>query len=211
MSDIADPKKNTASKKPATSGPAARKPTAKKLAAKKPAAKKPAAKKPAAKKPTVKKPAASRSAAKAAAPAQASKASDKAKVSDKATINEESDMNQNQTASEKSSDQNSWQDSEVVQDLKNRNWGYVFERALFTVLFSVIGFGAMYVAATLVFVQFIVMVVMGKPNDLIKVWTVWLADYIATVLQYLSYQTEDKPMPFAPEQAPDASSDDKTS
>lgn len=108
-------------------------------------------------------------------------------------------MKNEQTASSGSAGDTSWQDSEVVQELKNRNWGYVCERALFTILFAFMGFGAMYVAATLVFIQFIVMVIMGKPNDIIKDWTVWLADYIGTVLKYLSYQTEDKPMPFAPE------------
>ncbi|MGH1487625.1 MAG: DUF4389 domain-containing protein [Cellvibrionaceae bacterium] len=93
-------------------------------------------------------------------------------------------------------------EAEIIED-KEPSWG---ERLLsvdhwlrfaFMVLFAIILGVVSYVMTVLVIIQFIWALVAGEGNDKLREFGSSLSQYIYQTLRFLTYNTEDKPFPFA--------------
>ena len=79
-------------------------------------------------------------------------------------------------------------------------------RFVFMVLFAIILGVAGYVISVLVVIQFIWALVTGEGNDKLRDFGGALGKYIHQTLRFLTYNTEEKPFPFA--DWPDADKED---
>ena len=70
-------------------------------------------------------------------------------------------------------------------------------RVVFMVLFAFIACAVCYVAAILVIVQFVITLFSGNSNEKLREFGSCLAQYIAQLVNFLTYNREDKPFPFA--------------
>ncbi len=70
-------------------------------------------------------------------------------------------------------------------------------RFVFMVLFAGIACVASYVVAVLIFIQFVFALFTGNPNDRLRIFGASLSQYIFEILSFLTYNSEDKPFPFA--------------
>lgn len=70
-------------------------------------------------------------------------------------------------------------------------------RFVFMVLFAIILGVASYVIAALVLLQFVWALVTGEGNDKLREFGSSLSQYIYQMLRFLTYNSEDKPFPFA--------------
>ena len=70
-------------------------------------------------------------------------------------------------------------------------------RFVFMVLFSIIICVLSYVVGVLVFLQFIFALVTGKDNEKLRRLGSSCSVFISQILQFLTYNSEDKPFPFA--------------
>lgn len=70
-------------------------------------------------------------------------------------------------------------------------------RFAFMVLFAIILGVVSYVMTALVIVQFIWALIAGEGNDKLREFGSSLSQYIYQMLRFLTYNTEDKPFPFA--------------
>jgi hypothetical protein len=70
-------------------------------------------------------------------------------------------------------------------------------RFVFMVLFAIILGVAGYVISILVIIQFIWALVTGEGNDNLRAFGSSLSQYIYQMLRFLTYNTEEKPFPFA--------------
>jgi hypothetical protein len=70
-------------------------------------------------------------------------------------------------------------------------------RFVFMVLFAVISGVVSYLLTALVILQFVWGLVTGDGNEKLRKLGSSMAQYIYQVLRYLTYNTEDKPFPFA--------------
>lgn len=82
---------------------------------------------------------------------------------------------------------------ETKQNLKNTNF---WVRLLFMLLFSLVLYVAGLVLAITIFFQIIVNLITSESNVRIKTFSHNLNIYIHELLQYLTYNTEEKPYPF---------------
>jgi hypothetical protein len=71
-------------------------------------------------------------------------------------------------------------------------------RLLYSVLFGVIAFFAMYLLFALALIQFIVLGITGKLNDELKVFSVNLVQYIWQLLGFVVFARDDQPFPMGP-------------
>lgn len=70
-------------------------------------------------------------------------------------------------------------------------------RFVFMVLFAIILGLVSYVITVLVILQFIWALVSGEGNDKLREFGSSLSQYIYQILRFLTYNSEDKPFPFA--------------
>jgi len=70
-------------------------------------------------------------------------------------------------------------------------------RFVFMVLFAGIACVASYVVAVLIIIQFIFALFTGNSNDRLRSFGASLSQYIFQILSFLTYNSEDKPFPFA--------------
>ena len=78
--------------------------------------------------------------------------------------------------------------------VKNNPW----ERGLYMLLFGFIYSAAEFVMGALVLIQFIMVLVNGKPEQRLKEFGKDLSQFIYQVFLFLTYNTEEKPFPFQP-------------
>lgn len=69
-------------------------------------------------------------------------------------------------------------------------------RFVFMVLFAVVACVASYVVATVIVIQFIFALVTGSGADRLTAFGGSLSTYLFQILQYLTYNSEEKPFPF---------------
>jgi len=69
-------------------------------------------------------------------------------------------------------------------------------RFVFMVLFAVVAGVASYVVAVLIIIQFLFALVTGKGEERLKAFGGSLSKYLFQILQYLTYNSEEKPYPF---------------
>jgi len=70
-------------------------------------------------------------------------------------------------------------------------------RFVFMVLFAVIAVVASYVVAVLIVIQFVFALVTGNSQDKLRTFGADLSQYIFQILSFLTYNSEEKPFPFA--------------
>jgi len=85
---------------------------------------------------------------------------------------------------------------DFVSDLKNRNWPETMKRALFTIIFGVVGYFVLWASFFIAFLQFVVSLLMGAPNKNITSVMLTASQYLAEILAYLSFKTNELPFPF---------------
>lgn len=73
-----------------------------------------------------------------------------------------------------------------------------WERCLYMVFFSVIGYFAFWATVLLAVVQFVVVMVNGQPSEDLRRWGTNLAEYLREVGRYITYAGDEKPCPFGP-------------
>jgi len=70
-------------------------------------------------------------------------------------------------------------------------------RFVFMVLFALILGVASYVITVLVIIQFVWALITGEANDKLREFGSCLSQYIYQMLRFLTYNSEEKPFPFA--------------
>jgi|GEM_PF-247390 len=70
-------------------------------------------------------------------------------------------------------------------------------RFVFMALFVVVAFTASYIMFVLIVIQFVFTLVTGESNTRLQVFAQSLSQYIFQMLRFLTYNSEDKPFPFA--------------
>lgn len=91
---------------------------------------------------------------------------------------------------------NSTSTSQLVEDLKGRDWPQILKRALLMLFFGVLGSAALYVAFFLAATQVVFTIFVGETNPSLTRLIKQLANYIHDVLDYLSFASEECPFPF---------------
>jgi hypothetical protein len=69
-------------------------------------------------------------------------------------------------------------------------------RFVFMLLFAVVAGVASYVVAVLIIIQFLFALVTGTGEERLKAFGGSLSKYLFQILQYLTYNSEEKPFPF---------------
>lgn len=101
--------------------------------------------------------------------------------------------------SEKTDAQPSGQDydaSNLVDDLKGRDWPKIIQRALLMVFFGFLAWVTISVAFFLASAQVVISIFVGEPNAALTRLIKQGANYIHDVLDYLSFASDECPFPF---------------
>ncbi|MFT6221883.1 MAG: hypothetical protein ACJA0C_001291 [Candidatus Endobugula sp.] len=69
-------------------------------------------------------------------------------------------------------------------------------RFVFMVLFAIVACVASYVVAVLIIIQFLFALITGKRESRLRMFGGGLSTYLFQILQYLTYNSEEKPFPF---------------
>ncbi|WP_154224116.1 DUF4389 domain-containing protein [Marinicella rhabdoformis] len=72
----------------------------------------------------------------------------------------------------------------------------VITRIFVTLLFAFIGWLSLWVFGVVVLVQFGFLLITGQLNKNLKAFNGELGDFLADIIKYVSFQTNDKPFPF---------------
>lgn len=83
---------------------------------------------------------------------------------------------------------------QISKNLKDTNQ---WVRLLFMILFSVVLYVALGVLALIVFVQLLFALITGKANFNLRKMSAGLSVYITQMVDFLTYNTHDKPFPFS--------------
>lgn len=199
---------NTEKTAEATEKPAAKsttkKTTTRKAAPKKPAARKTAtAAKTSAKKTTTTKATSTRKKA-AAKPKINEEASSAQSAAENTTKSDEKVEKMDTTAQDSNNESEKAQASESkafheenkikLDDLKEKEWGDILTRAFWMVVFGILAWIAMVACLSLAFVQFVLTIIMDKPQEDIRDIMVKLGGFLNRVMNYLSFNTDDRPL-----------------
>ncbi|TNE62042.1 MAG: DUF4389 domain-containing protein [Alphaproteobacteria bacterium] len=192
MSEETDPKNE-----PGTPEPAAKKPAARKRSAASAAKGKTGSTTAGAKKAAPRKTGTTGTASKkAAAPKAAAAPAPEPEVSEPAA-QEETGFEADATASDAAQQGGTKTDAQaILSDLKEKDWAGYLVRGLFMLLFGFLAWVAVMFSFVLAAVQFVVLVIAGSPNGQITRAIVTLGNYIAEVMAYLSFKSDDRPFPL---------------
>jgi hypothetical protein len=72
----------------------------------------------------------------------------------------------------------------------------IFSRIFYTILFCFIGWMALWVFAFVVMIQFGFLLITGQVNVNLKGFNKEVGSFLTDLIQYLSFQTDEKPFPF---------------
>ena len=86
--------------------------------------------------------------------------------------------------------------SNIVEDLKGRDWPQIIQRALLMVFFGFLAWVTISVAFFLATAQVIISIFVGEPNAALTRLIKQGANYIHDVLDYLSFASDECPFPF---------------
>lgn len=75
---------------------------------------------------------------------------------------------------------------------------FPWKRLLYSVLFAVIGWFALWIAFALAVFQFIVVAIEGRPRDDLKQLTQNIVEYLRQLFGYITFAQDERPFPFAP-------------
>ena len=200
-------KKNTTRRTTkSASSTTAKKPAAKKAAApRKTGATKAASAKTAATKAKSSKTSQSTGAKPSGAKATATKKTATPKVASEAKTSQQEDTTgANTMNSENTTHSENNNSSQMLEDLKGRDWPKILTRALLMFFFGVLGSAALWVAFFLAATQVVFTIFAGETNPSLTRIIKQLANFIHDVLDYLSFASDETPFPFE-RKWPDAS------
>ncbi len=80
--------------------------------------------------------------------------------------------------------------------MQERDWGAHLKRGVFMLFFGFLGWLAVSTGFALAALQFVVLLITGKPNDTIQSIIVILGRYVGEVMDYLSFKTDTTPFPL---------------
>jgi|GEM_PF-1518909 len=191
----APPKKAAASKSNAAKKTTTPRKTVKKAATAKPSAKKAPAKKPAAKTSTTK-PAAAATAG--PDPKTASVAEEQERTFEAADQPESTDTAARVGGDDggTSSSHHGFDAEQFKQAMKEKDWSTHLTRLAFVVLFSIFGYVSLIAIIVLALCQLVLTVLNDSPNETIKSAMTILGRYISDIMDYLSFQTDERPFPL---------------
>ena len=86
--------------------------------------------------------------------------------------------------------------SNIVEDLKGRDWPQIIQRALLMVFFGFLAWVTISVAFFLATAQVVISIFVGEPNAALTRLIKQGANYIHDVLDYLSFASDECPFPF---------------
>ena len=86
--------------------------------------------------------------------------------------------------------------SQIIDDLKERDWPQIIKRALLMFFFGVLGSFALYLSFVLAVAQVGFSIFVGQPNQALTRVMRQCAAYIRDVLEYLSFGSDECPFPF---------------
>jgi hypothetical protein len=72
----------------------------------------------------------------------------------------------------------------------------IFSRIFYTLLFSFIGWMALWVFCFVVLIQFGFLLITGQVNTNLKGFNTEVGAFLTDLIKYLSFQTDEKPFPF---------------
>lgn len=84
----------------------------------------------------------------------------------------------------------------LKQELKDKDWGAVVVRGVFMLMFGFLAWIAISASFVLAGMQFIILILTGGPNELIRQIIMLLGRYIVDVMQYLSFESDERPFPL---------------
>lgn len=183
----------------------AKKPAAKKAAPRKTGATKAASAKTAATKAKSSKTSQSTGAKPSPAKTTATNKSATPKVASAASASQQEDTTgANTMNSENTTQSDTHHSSQMLQDLKGRDWPKILTRALLMFFFGVLGSAALWVAFFPAATQVVFTIFAGETNPSLTRIIKQLANFIHDVLDYLSFASDETPFPFE-RKWPDAS------
>lgn len=80
---------------------------------------------------------------------------------------------------------------------KNLTSGSTWLRGFFMLLYTMIGMIALFIGLVVIFFQFGSVLLAGKPNEPLFPFGKSLSTYVAQLLLYLTYNSEEKPFPLS--------------
>ncbi|WP_420913275.1 DUF4389 domain-containing protein [Kordiimonas lacus] len=80
--------------------------------------------------------------------------------------------------------------------MKEKDWSTHLTRLAFVVLFSIFGYFSLIALIVLAVIQLVLTVLNDRPNETIKSAMTILGRYISDVMDYLSFQTDERPFPL---------------
>ncbi|WP_262691778.1 DUF4389 domain-containing protein [Kordiimonas aestuarii] len=84
----------------------------------------------------------------------------------------------------------------IASELRNKDWRHVFARAAFTLFYMFASWIAIVLGVGLTIVQFLIYLVSGTGNDVIRRAILCIGHYIGDVAIYVSFASDDRPFPF---------------
>ncbi|NVJ71208.1 MAG: DUF4389 domain-containing protein [Alphaproteobacteria bacterium] len=100
------------------------------------------------------------------------------------------------TTNDRASQSSSFSAEQLKQEFKEKDWaGYAIRGALM-VLFGFLAWFATLANFVLAGVQFVILILTGRPNELIRRIIMVLGRYIVDVMQYLSFESDEPPFPL---------------
>ena len=84
----------------------------------------------------------------------------------------------------------------LAADFKEKDWKEVFVRAAFTVFYVFAGWIAIALGFTFTVIQFLIHLVTGHPNDVVKNAILCIGQYIGDIAAYVSFDSDERPFPF---------------
>lgn len=98
--------------------------------------------------------------------------------------------------SEQGSTQPNNNTSQLMEDLKGRDWPQIIKRALLMFFFGVLGWISLSIAFFLAAAQVVFTIFVGEANSSLTKLIKQFANYIHDVLDYLSFASDECPFPF---------------
>lgn len=99
-------------------------------------------------------------------------------------------------SSEHQASQSHTNSSQLMEDLKGRDWPQIVKRAFFMFFFGVLGWVSLSLAFFLAAAQVLFTIFAGEANSNLTRVIKQFANYIHDVLNYLSFATDETPFPF---------------
>ncbi|MCJ9428983.1 DUF4389 domain-containing protein [Kordiimonas marina] len=85
---------------------------------------------------------------------------------------------------------------EFIAELKEKDWGTYLVRGIFMLVFGFLSWLAISFCFLLAGIQFVILILTGGPNDVVTKAIMTAGNYIADVMAYLSFKTDERPFPL---------------